>query len=143
MISDENLTAEEKILLIPEWLESPQKHITESIIKAVFDFYNCRELSPEIEKNTDGEEMKNHVKQPVFGWKYDAVYVIGDFRRYYNLNILRVENMHWWEFVSLFRSLPDDSACQKRIAYRNVDISQIRGDSERKRILRLNSVTRI
>ncbi len=72
-----------------------------------------------------------------FDWKYDAVYVIGDFRRYYNLNILRVENMHWWEFISLFWALPDDSVCQKRIAYRNVDISQIRSDSERKRILRI------
>ncbi len=66
MISDENLTAKEKILLIPERLESPPKYITESIIKAVFDFYNCRELSPKKDENSDGEETESHAKQPVF-----------------------------------------------------------------------------
>ena len=34
-------------------------------------------------------------------------------------------------------ALPDDSVCQKRIAYRSADISKIKDDAERHRIMEI------
>jgi hypothetical protein len=72
----------------------------------------------------------------VFDWKYDAKYLLADFRRYYGIDLLTAE-MHWWEFRSLFAALPDDSLCQKRIAYRSADLSRIKDSKRRAEIARI------
>ncbi len=140
MLADQELTKDEKLYLMTEWLlEAPEK-ITPELVNAVFGFYRADGLKPdppEDNEDEESEEQEQLKRPPVFDWKYDAAFIIGDFRRYYGIDLLSAEYMHWWEFRCLFAALPDDSQCRIRIDYRSKDLSQIKNESERKRIARI------
>lgn len=144
MMGDRELSSEEKILLLAEWFLKPPDYITQELVKAVFDFYKAKNLDPEPDYEDD-EELPDEtpVSPPVFDWKIDSKYIIGDFRRYYGIDLLSEEYMHWWKFRCLFSTLPDDSQCQKRIAYRSTDINQIKNEAERRRIMRIKQAIAI
>lgn len=137
MLADEELEKEEKLYLMTQWLSEAPKEITSEFVNAVFRFYRADALKPDPLESDDEEETDQPKRPPVFDWKYDAASIIGDFRRYYGIDLLSVEYMHWWEFRCLFDALPDNSQCQKRIGYRSADLSQIENEAERKRIARI------
>lgn len=137
MITDTGLTKLEKTRHMGLWLLTPPDVITEGIVNGLQQFYAAKGL--EYERTSDDNDIKdnkteNEIKLPVFSWKIDARYVLGDFRRFYNINLLDVEYMHWWEFRALFDALPDDSNCHKRILYRGVNLSEVKNTAERERI---------
>lgn len=138
MMGDKELSSEEKILLLADWFLKPPDYITQELVQAVFDFYKAKNLNPEPDYEDDEEPPdETPVRPPVFDWNIDSKYIIGDFRRYYGIDLLSEEYMHWWKFRCLFSALPDDSQCQKRIAYRSTDINQIKNEAERHRIMRI------
>lgn len=137
MLADQELTKEEKLYLMTEWLYEAPEEITSELVNAVFGFYRADGLKPDIPEFDEDEEPEENdqlKRPPVFDWKYDAAFILGDFRRFYGIDLLSVEYMHWWEFRCLFDALPDDSQCRKRIGYRSADLSQIKNEAERKRI---------
>lgn len=137
MIADDDLTAKEKIITAMQWVDDPPEYITEELIMALFSFYKADALEPDPPENSEDEDTSEIPrKPPVFSWKYDAKYIIGDFRRCYGIDLLTAD-MHWWKFRCLFAALPDDSVCQKRIAYRSIDLSKIKSDAERQRIMEI------
>lgn len=138
MMNDRSLSSEEKIFLLKDWLYEPPEIITKPLIDAVFSFYRADEL--ELKKSDyddENDENNQEIKRPpVFDWKIDAKCIIGDFQRFYSINLLDCE-MHWWRFRCLFSALPDDSQVQKRIAVRSRDLSKIKDRSERQRIMEI------
>ena len=141
MITDKELTAEDKVMLAMEWIDDPPEIITHELVQALFDFFRVSELVPkpirhDEEDAQDDEEQETIEKPPVFDWKIDARYLLGDFRHYYGINLLTAE-LHWWEFQALFAALPDESMCSKRIAYRSTDLGKIKDKSERQRIAKI------
>ncbi len=145
MMGDKEISSEEKILLLTDWLLKPPEYVTQELVKAVFDFYKAENLDPKSDCHSDDDETSEEVPvtPPVFDWKTDSKYVIGDFWRYYGIDLISEEYMHWWKFRCLFSALPDDSQCQKRIAYRSTDINQIKNESERRRIMRIKQAIAI
>lgn len=137
MLADEELEKEEKLYLMTDWLLEVPEKISSELVNAVFGFYRANTLKPDSLESDDEEETVQPKRPPVFDWKYDAAFIIGDFRRYYGIDLLSAEYMHWWKFRCLFNALPDDSQCQKRIAYRSTDLSKIKNEAERKRIARI------
>lgn len=138
MLADKELSAYDKLSCMAYWLCNPPDIITSEIVNELLSFYSASnsDSSTEHKKGTSEENEKIN-KPPVFSWKIDAPYVLGDFRRFYNIDLLSTEYMHWWEFKSLFNALPDDSNCHKRIIYRGTNLSEIKNASERERIRRI------
>ncbi|MDE7099226.1 MAG: bacteriophage Gp15 family protein [Ruminococcus sp.] len=138
MMNDRSLSSEEKIFLLKDWLYEPPEIITKPLIDAIFSFYRADEL--ELKKfDSDNEEDENNQeikRPPVFDWKIDSKCIIGDFQRFYSINLLDCK-MHWWQFRCLFSALPDDSQVQKRISVRSCDLSKIKDRSERRRIMEI------
>ncbi len=140
MLGDRELSTEEKLCLMTEWLLEVPEKITDELVNAIFGFYRADGLKPDLpeyDEDEEPEEREQPKRPPVFDWKYDAAFILGDFRRYYGIDLLFLEYMHWWEFRCLFDALPDDSQCRIRIDYRSKDLSQIKNESERKRIARI------
>lgn len=137
MVSSPELDEQEKIFLMMQYFNGEQMPPLKLVIDALFSFYRADALELHPFQPESENEQETVRKPPVFDWCIDAKFVIGDFRRYYNINLLTVKYLHWWEFRCLFSALPDDSNCQKRIAYRATDLSKIRDKSERKRIARI------
>lgn len=137
MLADQELTKEEKLYLMTEWLYETPEEITSELVNAVFGFYRVDGLKPDIPEFYEDEEPEENdqpKRPPVFDWKYDAAFILGDFRRFYGIDLLSVEHMHWWEFRCLFDALPDDSQCRKRIDIRSTDLSKIKDNDRRNQI---------
>lgn len=139
MLSDCELTKEEKIYLMTDWLTETPEKITAELVNAVFDFFQADALEPDRAESDDDyetEEEPQSRRPPVFDWKYDAKFVIGDFLRFYGIDLLSAE-MHWWKFRCLFAALPDESQCRKRIDIRSTDLSQIKDKERRNQIAKI------
>ncbi len=142
MAADTELSNRDKLLMMTQWLLEPPEQITSELVTALCDFYKAKSLEREMpEYDDEDEEDEDYTPSalPVLSWKIDAPYIIGDFLRYYRIDLLTAE-MHWWRFRILFSALPDDSQMMKRIGYRSVDIGQIKSESERRRIMKMKQL---
>lgn len=133
MMSDESFDKKQKMLTALQWFTNEIPDNISGAFNALTEFASCAGIrkTPENQgKSTDSET-------PVLSWLYDSAYVLGAFRQVYGIDLIRTEYMHWWEFSALFEALPEDTPIKKRIAYRQVRISDIKDKSERKRILKI------
>ena len=139
MIRDPDVDKREKVRLLVNWFEQPPGRMSGRMVNALFDFYYAKPLEPDTDDEDDEEEESEGavIKPPVFDWRIDSRYILGDFRRYYGIDLIGIDYLHWWEFRCLFAALPDDSQCQKRMAYRSLDLGSIKSDQERARIARI------
>ena len=108
-------------------LKIPRDKIKEAIL-AIGDFILGGEHSEE------GEEDD---KKPTMSFTQDAPYIIGDFLRYYRIDLMTVDYLHWHRFRLLMVGLPEDSETKTRIGYRSIDLSSIKDKEERKRIQKI------
>lgn len=68
-----------------------------------------------------GELKKESSDSPqVVDFKHDADYIYAAFLQAYGINLINAD-MHWFEFLALFRALPEETAMQKIISYRQYD----------------------
>lgn len=136
MFTDPELKDAEKVALCGAWLEPEPVCVTKGILDAVFSFFRADALFPDKEPSDSEDQEQEMPKPPVFDWKIDAAYLLGDFRRFYGIDLLTAR-MHWWEFRALAAALPDESHCAKRISYRSANLGEIKDKNERKRIARI------
>ncbi len=134
MMSDTEIEPKQKMLTALSWFtEEIPDNLTEAY-KALTDFASCSGIKTNPE-NQDKNSSNSGV--PTLSWLYDSAYVLGAFRQVYNIDLIRVEFMHWWEFSALFEALPEDTPIKKRISYRQIRLSDIKDKERRKQILRI------
>lgn len=134
MLKDDELRPEDKLDLMREWFTETPACITKEMYEALRDFCEAKALNRDEPDEQDAGEPEHLTRPPTFDWCIDAGVVIADFRRFYQIDLLRVEYLHWWEFLSLLWSLPDESQTFRRIGIRSTDLSKIR-DADRKRAI--------
>ena len=97
----------------------------EEYFRAIMDFYACgekpREAPPAPERLLD--------------WRADGPAVWADFRIYAGINLDRAK-LHWWEFMALFQSLPDEARVKQRMAVRGIDLTKIKDPQTREEYAR-------
>lgn len=149
MIKDKELTNEEKVdCALAMFKEYP--HDTELAIDALIDFFTLSHLDwrktrqkeySQTEQgkisNTKKPTYSEKVIEPVFSFEYDENFVISAFRQYYNINLLTIKYMHWWEFKALFDGIPDNSKLRERMMYRSIDIAKVTDKEEKARLRRI------
>lgn len=79
----------------------------------------------------------------VYDFEVDAPYIFGAFMSQYGIDLNEIEYLHWWKFMSLFRSLNSDNKIVEIMSIRATDISQIKSKSEQARIARLQKIYEI
>lgn len=133
MLSDNEITNKQKIILALQWFTDEIPSDIVGAYNALIDFASCEG----IHFKAESENSKKSAEAPSLSWLYDSAYVLGAFRQVYGIDLIRVEYMHWWEFSALFEALPEDTMIKKRIAYRQIKISEIKDKNERKRIAKI------
>lgn len=109
-------------------------------IQKVLWFYNCgKEKNLEAEKNKTREKFRK--ERVSYSFEQDAPYIYAAFMEVYKINLQRIpsKELHWWEFVALFDSLPDDCKIRKIMYWRTCDTSGM----SRKEIQRINELRKI
>ena len=81
-----------------------------------------KELILEIQRFISrGEDSKGEEdSSPIIDFKLDADYIYSSFLQAYGINLLK-SDMHWFEFMALFKSLPEETIMRKIIEYRQYD----------------------
>lgn len=102
----------EKVLQIIDKIGLPQ---TKEALEAAVQFY----VGASTEKSTGGGKNVQ-----AFDFVKDSEYIFSAFYQFYRLD-LATENMHWWRFKALFKSLPDDCEMCKIMGYRTIDIKKV------------------
>lgn len=100
---------------LEDFFEQLALPFSQSAANAVCDFY--------------AEPMKygagKDTGEKVFDFDVDAPSIYSSFFSTYEIDLTEVEGLHWWKFISLLRSLPDDCEFKRIVHYRGVDMKDI------------------
>lgn len=108
------------------------------VMKAITDFLSLSALEfPVRQQEEESIEVfeDEGVKKAIY-YEQDAPYIISAFQREYQMDLLSVEYLHWWEFRMLLDGLSEESQIKKRIYWRTCDVSKM-DKKERMEILRI------
>lgn len=87
-------------------------------IKLVFDainyFFNCGE----------NKENKKEKSQKIYDFKQDWDYIYSAFMQQYKID-LNNNNMHWFDFIKLFKGLSQETEFVKIVGYRGIKLSDV------------------
>ena len=101
----------------------------EAAVDKIMWFYKCGKEEQEENNNTNKSSGKKTVKK-IYDYEHDSEIIFASFMKSYNINLQR-DNLHWWEFKSLFDNIDEDSKLYKIMEIRSVNLSQVR-DKDKK-----------
>ena len=130
LLKDDALKDAEKLDFMRNWFVEIPDEMTAEMFTGLRDFCVAKAL----ESDRNEPEESGLQKPPTFDFRLDSAFVMADFRRFYQVDLLRIAYLHWWEFLALLRALPDESQVFRRIAIRSTDLSKIT-DKDRKRAI--------
>lgn len=137
LLTDKEVPEHTKIFLMADWFLRPPLPLKETHVKALLDFYLVKPLDPHADEEEENKKAPPPSKPPAFDYSFDAAFLLADFRQFYQIDLLKIPYLHWFEFRSLLNALPEESSCQKRIAYRSIDLREIKDKNEKKRIRKI------
>ena len=92
-------------------------------IGAILEFYNPKKI-----QNTGGGEVS---KKRIYDFSYDAELIYAAFLQQYKLDLCR-EELHWWQFKTLFDNLTEETQFIKVVGYRSIKLEKIKDKEQRK-----------
>lgn len=101
----------------------------EAAVDKIMWFYKCGKEEQEENNNTNKSSGKKTVKK-IYDYEHDSEIIFASFMKSYNINLQR-DNLHWWEFKSLFDNIDEDSKLYKIMEIRSVNLSQVK-DKDKK-----------
>ena len=131
LMQDVELTEEEKILQgLQLYYPVIPSNIEEAYEKILY-FYSRGNDIEDNKKVKQGKRIFKRNNNRAYDFEVDANLIFSAFMTQYNINLNR-DNLHWWEFMSLFNSLKDDTEIVKIMNYRTIDVNTIEDKKERK-----------
>ena len=131
LMQDVELTEEEKILQgLQLYYPVIPSNIEEAYEKILY-FYSRGNDIEDNKKVKQGKRIFKRNNNRAYDFEVDANLIFSAFMTQYNINLNR-DNLHWWEFMSLFNSLKDDTEIVKIMNYRTIDVNSIEDKKERK-----------
>ncbi len=127
MLQDKSISAEERASLCGMWIIPEPDIITAGMVSGLISFLRADSLEPDPsdpEEDDDTPELEIP-KPPVLDFSIDAKFIIGDFLRFYGIDLTAVKYLHWWKFLALLRALPDESSTMRRVSLRSKDLNDI------------------
>lgn len=123
LMRDQTISDRQRAAVMLDWYKDELPPPASPVYEALFGFYLCGSCS----QKTDGKQTKE-----VFSLEQDLQMVYAGFIQSYQINILSIDYLHWWEFRALLDGLPEDTKLSKVMGYRAVDLSKV-PKSERSR----------
>ena len=94
------------------------KNISQAIDKIMW-FYRCgKEESHKTRRRKRSESIER-----CYDFDYDYAYIYAAFFQQFGVD-LQNDDLHWWEFMAMFKSLSEDTAFIKIVGYRSIKITQ-------------------
>lgn len=99
-------------------------------VSGMISFY-CPQNGFNIKKHkNNGSKSVKTADMPIYSFEYDAPLIYSAFYSQYKID-LQSANLHWWQFISLFKGLNDDNKICKVMEYRAVNLENIKSKEQR------------
>lgn len=92
------------------------RNVSEAVDKIMW-FYSCG-----MDQSEDRKPRGKRSKKRIYDFDYDADYIYAAFLQQYGVD-LQDEEIHWWKFRAMFKSLRDDTEFVKIMGYRSIQIN--------------------
>lgn len=128
LMQDNNISERDKLLLGLQYYyrDNIPENIKEAVEKMLW-FYKCGK--EEVESKGVGSE--EDVSQ-VYSYEHDDDYIYAAFLDQYGIDLQDVEDLHWWKFKAMFKSLKEDNKISKIMGYRAMKIDKDMSANEKK-----------
>jgi hypothetical protein len=113
LLEDDKILENDKVFIAAK-LFGPDVHP----VKAYKDLFDFLQSDSEIRAVTR-----------VYDYDFDAEEIYCDFIRFYQIDLLEAEFLHWTKFNLLLRNLPDESSFKQKIELRTMDTSGYKGEA--------------
>ncbi|MBE7053742.1 MAG: hypothetical protein E7391_05635 [Ruminococcaceae bacterium] len=90
---------------------------------------------------TQNKRSAKKVKR-LYSFKEDAPYIYSAFLKEYSIDLTKTD-LHWWQFISLFKSLGDDNKICRIIRWRAMDTENIKNKEEKKFVRKMKHLYRL
>lgn len=117
MIQDNDIGSNEKIVQALELYYPVIPENLQGAVEKIIWFYEC---GKEVQKGKSGEGSTK-AKQ-IYSFEYDDEYIYAAFLNQYGIDLQEVEDLHWWKFKAMFKSLKEDNEIVKIMGYRAMTI---------------------
>lgn len=95
-------------------------------IEQLLWFYRCGKDTIKSKGNGKGKSSTQ-----IYSFEHDDDYIYAAFMDQYGIDLQDIDDLHWWKFKALFKSLKEDNEIVKIMRYRSTDLSTIK-DKEQK-----------
>lgn len=101
LMQDKEVPLEEKFDLAINLYYKHKPHDKAQAVDRLLWFYRC---GKEFEQKS-GNSKADY--KAIYSYEYDDEYIYSAFLQQYNIDLQDVEELHWWKFKALFKSLKD------------------------------------
>lgn len=119
----------ESLLLFYGRVDGPMAEKAEKIIW----FYSCGKGTEEATTCSAADEKP---LKRIYSFEYDAEYIYAAFWSQYGID-LQKEDLHWWQFLALFRALSEENEICRIMEIRAVELDSKMSKEERERYIKL------
>lgn len=112
---------------------------------AILWFYTLGELDGKVDKGEGGSNINNNppkLKEEVYSFEHDGDYIFSSFLHAYKIDLAN-EDLHWWTFMKLFNTLPEDTIMKKIIEIRSTKITSSMSKEEKANWRKLKRMYRL
>ena len=102
-------------------------------VKALCDFYFCRDKSENTPRATCGKTKR------IYSFKHDSELIYAAFLQQYGIDLTSC-NMHWWKFRALFSALSGDVKICSVMRIRSQNLADVPQGPARSRLARLKAI---
>jgi hypothetical protein len=149
LMQDKNLKKEAKVIQAIRLFYPKPEQITdlEKAVENIIWFYTCGksefDKTPKDNKKSNKKIVKKQQEDKIYDYDYDDGYIYSAFIQQYNIDLQKIDYLHWWEFKSMFNSLNKDTKIVEIMGYRAIDLGKIKDKEEKARYKKLKKIYKL
>lgn len=134
MQDDSVLDSEKGYMALDLFYETIPPNLSLAVEKIQW-FYRCGKD----EVKTKGTDSTNKTKN-IYSFEHDDDYIYSAFLTQYGIDLQDIEDLHWWKFKAMFKSLKEDNKISKIMGYRSMVIDNDMSDEDKKHYREMKQV---
>lgn len=138
LMQDNSILDKDKIYLAVELYYPIVPDDVNLAIEQILWFYRC---GKDISKSKGNGKGKSDIQ--IYNFEYDDDYIYAAFMDQYGIDLQDIENLHWWKFKAMFKSLKEDNEIVKIMGYRSMDLSKIKDKEQKAYYKRMKDIYKI
>ena len=135
LMQDKSLLDREKAFMALDlYYESIPPNLVLAVEKIQW-FYRCGKQEVESKGSGGNNKVDN-----IYSFEHDDDYIYAAFLTQYGIDLQDAEDLHWWKFRAMFKSLKEDNKMSKIMGYRSIKISNDMSDEDKKHYKEMKKV---